>query len=209
MIKKKIKLEISLQDIPIHPNPQVELEQYSTPAVIAADLLWNAKQLGDVVGRNIVDLGCGTGILAIGAALLGAREVVGIDVDPVAVEVAQKQAYKKKVEDRTWFISGDVKHFRGKADTVIQNPPFGAQKSNQEADRVFMSKALKIAPVVYSFHMKETENFVEKYFLNAGGKITHRYYYPFTIPHIYEFHKKEKVEVDVVVVRVERTQSSI
>ncbi len=53
------------------------------------------------MGRNIMDLVCETGILAIGAALLSARKVVRIDVDPVAVEVTQKQTYKKKVEDRT------------------------------------------------------------------------------------------------------------
>jgi len=65
-----------------------------------------------------------------------------------------------------------------------------------------MSKALKIVPVVYSFHMKKIKNFMEKYFLKAGGNITHCYYYPFIIPHIYKFHKKEKVEVDVIVVQI-------
>lgn len=149
-----------------------------------------------------MDLVCETGILAIGAALLSARKVVRIDVDPVAVEVTQKQTYKKKVEDQTQFISENVNHFRGKADTIIQNPSFGAQKSNQEADYIFMSKALKIVPVVYSFHMKKIKNFMEKYFLKAGGNITHCYYYPFIIPHIYKFHKKEKVEVDVIVVQI-------
>ena len=42
--------------------------------------------------RTVLDIGTGTGILGIAAALLGAERVVGIDTDPVAVEVAGKNA---------------------------------------------------------------------------------------------------------------------
>ena len=71
-IRKKKQLEMAIQSIPPHPNPKVELEQYSTPAIIAADLLWNAYSLGDIENSEIIDLGCGTGILSIGSLLLGA-----------------------------------------------------------------------------------------------------------------------------------------
>lgn len=40
-------------------------------------------------GRRVLDYGCGSGILAVTAALLGAREVVGTDIDPQAVEAAR------------------------------------------------------------------------------------------------------------------------
>lgn len=205
MINKKIQLEMDLQFIPPHPTPKVDLEQYSTPAGIAADLLWNAFALGDIRGLKVVDLGTGTGIFAIGAALLGAVEVVGVDADPQAVELARAEASKIGLEELTRFISVDVLDFHEKADTVIQNPPFGAQKAHRkEADRVFMSKSLEIAPVVYSFHMLETEEFVKKFFQSNGGSITHSFYYNFPIPRIYDFHKKENINVDVVVLRVEK-----
>ncbi len=205
MINKKIQLEMDLQFIPPHPTPKVDLEQYSTPAGIAADLLWNAFALGDIRGLKVVDLGTGTGIFAIGAALLGAVEVVGVDADPQAVELARAEASKIGLEELTRFISVDLLDFHEKADTVIQNPPFGAQKAHRkEADRVFMSKSLEIAPVVYSFHMLETEEFVKKFFQSKGGSITHSFYYNFPIPHIYDFHKKENINVDVVVLRVEK-----
>jgi len=203
-ITKKRQLEIVLQSIPSHPHPKVDLEQYSTPAVIAADILWNARAMGDIEGMKVVDLGCGTGIFTVGSALLGAGEAVGVDVDPDAVEIAQSEALDMELGERTRFISMAINDFNEKADTVIQNPPFGAQKSNKEADRQFMAKALEIAPVVYSFHIKETEDFVENFFKSFGGKVTHRFYYRFPIPHIYDFHKKEKVNVDVVVLRVEK-----
>ncbi|MEN4097661.1 MAG: METTL5 family protein [Methanobacteriaceae archaeon] len=192
-----------LQDIPIHKEPKVHLEQYTTSSNIAADLLWNAYSLGDIKNKKVVDLGCGTGIFAIGAALLGAREVIGVDVDPEQREIAKLQASKIGVEIK--FILEDVQNFTGSADTVIQNPPFGAQKSKRkEADRLFMTKAIEIAPVVYSFHIKETEAFVEKFFSSMNGFSTHKFYYSFPIPRIYDFHQKKKINIDVVVLRVER-----
>jgi putative methylase len=204
MITKKKQLEILLQSIPVNPIPKANLEQYSTPATIAADVLWNAYAGGDIEGMKVVDLGCGTGVFAIGAALLGAGEAVGVDVDAGAVDLAGSQASKMGLNGKTRFISRDVQDFHEKGDTVIQNPPFGAQKAHRkEADRIFMTKALEIAPVIYSFHLMETQDFVEKFFQSKGGNITQRFYYRFPIPRIYDFHEKEKIEVDVVVFRVE------
>lgn len=205
MFKKKKQLEMILQQIPGHTDPRADLEQYSTPSSIAADLLWNAAAIGDLEGFKVVDLGCGTGIFALGAALMGASESVGVDVDGRALKVAESYASRMGIEDRVKFVEANVKDFAEPADTVIQNPPFGAQKAHsKEADRIFMEKAVQTAPVVYSFHMKETESFVEKFFNSLGMEVTHRFYYSFPIPRIYDFHQKEKVHVRVVVLRVQR-----
>lgn len=204
-ITKKRHLEMILQRIPPHKSPKVHLEQYTTPANIAADILWNAYSLGDIKDKKIVDLGCGTGILAIGAALLGAEEVTGIDIDQDAIKIAEVQASKIGVGDVTKFISKDVQNITQKADTVIQNPPFGAQKAGtKNADRIFIKKAIEIAPVIYSFHIKETEEFVEKFFDSLNGFTTYKFYYSFKIPKIYDFHQKEKINIDVVVLRIEK-----
>ncbi len=204
-ITKKRHLEMILQDIPAHKSPKVHLEQYSTPAHIAADVLWNAYSLGDIKDRKVIDLGCGTGIFAIGASLLGAFEVECVDIDLDAIEIAEDQAIKNGIMDIISFQKKDIIDFSGNGDTVIQNPPFGAQKSGtKNADRVFMEKAIESAPVVYSFHIKETEEFVEKYFDSLGGSVTHKFYYSFNIPKIYDFHKKEKINVNVVVLRIEK-----
>ena len=181
-----------------------DLEQYSTPSVIAADVLWNANAIGDLEGMKVVDLGCGTGIFAIGAALMGAAESVGVDVDKDAISIAEAQASKKGINNITRFVTSDIADFTESADTVIQNPPFGAQKAKRkEADRMFMVKALEIAPVVYSFHMQETEEFVVNFFKKEGATISHRFQYTFPIPRTYDFHRKEKVFVKVVLLRVE------
>jgi len=63
-------------------DPQVGLEQYPTPPDLAAHLIHVADLQGDVEGQRVIDLGTGTGMLALGAALRGPASVVGIDVDP-------------------------------------------------------------------------------------------------------------------------------
>ena len=57
---------------------------------------------------NVLDVGCGSGILAITAALLGAKSIIGCDIDEVAVKVAGENAALNHVEDRISFHNGDL-----------------------------------------------------------------------------------------------------
>lgn len=56
----------------------------------------------------MADLGCGTGMLGIGAALMGAGLVVGFDVDPAALEIAARNAEAVGVEPQMEFVLCDV-----------------------------------------------------------------------------------------------------
>ena len=51
-------------------------------------------------GKSVADVGCGSGILAIGAVLLGAASVEAVDIDPIAVEVTKANALENKVSFR-------------------------------------------------------------------------------------------------------------
>jgi ribosomal protein L11 methyltransferase len=56
-----------------------------------------ALQELDLAGRSVLDVGCGTGVLAVCAARLGAVDVVGVDVDPLAVEATLDNAERNGV----------------------------------------------------------------------------------------------------------------
>ena len=57
-------------------------------------------------GQSVLDYGCGSGILAIAASLLGAGTVVGVDIDPVALPAARANAARNGVDAR--FVSPDA-----------------------------------------------------------------------------------------------------
>ena len=126
---------MALETLTGHPSPSPRAEPYATPAAIAADVLWFAHSEGDIAGRRVADLGCGTGIFAIGAALLGAAAVVGIDSDAAAIAVARENA--RRLHAKVRFLLRDVRGFRGHAETVVMNPPFGSQ--TRHADRPFLA----------------------------------------------------------------------
>lgn len=198
-ITKKKHLEMAIQKVPKHPNPKVDLEQYSTPATIAADLLWNAYSLEDIADKKVMDLGCGTGIFAIASKLLGATSAIGVDIDKDSIDLAS--SYCGDVN----FICSDICDLENDfdVDTIFQNPPFGSQKNAKKgADLKFISKAIELSPkVLYSFHMASTEEFLISYFEKNDLEITHIFRYNFPIPKIYEFHTRESANVEVIVIR--------
>ncbi|MCG8485492.1 MAG: 50S ribosomal protein L11 methyltransferase [Clostridia bacterium] len=70
----------------------------------------------------VLDVGCGSGILSIVAAKLGAEKVFGIDIDPVAVEVALKNVKENDIDDIIHIFQGDLaKDNDVKADIVVAN----------------------------------------------------------------------------------------
>lgn len=72
MMKLK-RLASMLESVDAFDHPDYMLEQYKTSADEAARSLYTIEATyGDVRGKVVADLGCGTGILGIGAALLGA-----------------------------------------------------------------------------------------------------------------------------------------
>ncbi|MCR5026262.1 MAG: METTL5 family protein [Methanobrevibacter sp.] len=203
-ITRKKHLEIKIQSIPSHPKPKVDLEQYSTPSVIASDLLWNALSLGDIEGKNILDLGCGCGIFSIGSMLLGAEFAAGVDVDKDAIDLARQCMNDYNINNMEFFES-DVNDFSPDfdVDTIFQNPPFGSQKNAERGiDLQFVNKAHEFNPnTVYSFHMASTEEFLINYYEDLSFEITHIFRYAFPIPRIYEFHTNESKNVEVIVIR--------
>jgi putative methylase len=197
---KQKDLEIILQKVPTYENPNPFIEQYMTPSGIAADIIFTAFGFGDIQNKKVVDLGCGTGIFSFGAKIANAKEVVGIDIDEQAVKIAKN--YAEKNNEDIEFITRDVKDVDTKCDTVIMNPPFGAQKSNRWADRGFIEKGFEISKVIYSLHLTKTISFIEKLVSSLNGEIDFKKNYVFPIKHSYFFHKKKVENVDITLLRI-------
>lgn len=82
------------------------------------------RHLPDVSGKRVLDIGTGTGVLAILAAIEGAREVVAVDVDLAAVCNAQKNCDSLGMSDRVRVVQGDLfEPVSGKFDVVLANVP--------------------------------------------------------------------------------------
>jgi putative methylase len=211
-----------LSQIDSHPSPKPSLEQYTIPTDVAATLLHIAAYTyDDIVDKSVLDLGCGTGRLALGAAFLGAGQVAGIDLDRNAVRLAFENSKKTNLKEKVQWIIGDIEAVRGKFDTVLQNPPFGVQKRG--ADRKFVEKALELGKAVYSLHKHPERDrtlfkklkanktrvslimpspFLKEFIEKHDAKIRTVYAMIMTIPHMFSFHSKRKHEfvVDLFVI---------
>ena len=223
------ELEILISRVPENPNPKVELEQYTIPPEVASKMLYIACYVyRDIIGKRVLDLGCGTGRLAIGAAYLGASEVVGIDIDKEVVEIAKDAAKSLGVDESTSWVAGDLYSLRGRYDTVIQNPPFGVQR--RRADRIFLKRALELGFKVYSLHKSEVggkeavksfrgsrdkvvptkpSRFLKAFIKDLGGEIEAVYTMLMRIPRVFDFHRKFRHEfiVDLYVIKRKTSKS--
>jgi len=194
-------LERLLGSLEIHPSPKSYFEQYTLTETVAARILTLAAYTyDDIVAKVVYDLGCGSGRLAIGAAVLGAEHVVGVDIDPVALATAKRNAEKVMVNHIIDWVAADIQALTGSCDTVLQNPPFGVQRRG--ADRAFLRKALGLGKVVYSLHKSETDAFIRRFVRGLGASITTTFTTQIDIPRMFEFHRKPKYPVEVHLYRI-------
>lgn len=210
---KKSRLKILLSDLKgfeEFDNSNLNLEQYSTSPEVAAEVLNTAFVSGDIEGKIVFDLGCGTGIFAIGSALLDAKSSLGIDKDDKAIQAAKKNKLKIKKEiGEELKVNFEVKDVRDmenkekKFDTVIMNPPFGIR--NKDKNLLFLRKGNDIGETIYALlHSPEnkrekTRKFIKDYLssFSREGKILQNF--EMRIPRTYKFHNKkfENIEVDL------------
>mmetsp|Transcript_26398 Transcript_26398/g.39015 ORF Transcript_26398/g.39015 Transcript_26398/m.39015 type:complete len:278 (-) Transcript_26398:67-900(-) len=88
-------------------NPKIRLEQYPTSVELTASIVSFARDDGDLgPGRTALDLGCGTGMLSFGCALVECDAVLGVDCDPDALSIAQNNAEELEID--VDFVIGKV-----------------------------------------------------------------------------------------------------
>ena len=98
-----------------NPVPEGRVPVYLNPGLIfgtgshgTTRLCLEGVERYVVPGQPVLDLGCGSGILAIAALVLGASRAKGCDIDPKAVRVAEENAGFNGVENRLEVFCGDV-----------------------------------------------------------------------------------------------------
>lgn len=112
-------------DNPAMPSMKIAIDArqaFGTGTHETTQLMVDTLLSMDLKGKNVLDCGCGTGILGIVAKKLGASKVVGYDIDDWSVRNAQHNAELNDVELEVW--EGDkrvLSHVSGVFDIVLAN----------------------------------------------------------------------------------------
>ncbi|MBI2550330.1 methyltransferase [Candidatus Woesearchaeota archaeon] len=206
--KSKSQLALVLSKLAVFEKfgkPQLLKEQYATDSEAAAEAMWFAYMHGDIQGKVVADFGCGTGLLGIAALLLGSEKVYFVDNDDDALAIAEKNITAAAAMADFEIMRADIADFGKKADTVIQNPPFGTK--TKHADREFLATAFKSAGTVYSFHKAETADFVKRFAAENGFRVTNILPLQLQLKPTYEFHRSRMRRVEVGLFRIEKARS--
>ncbi len=205
----KSRLGILLSDLKGFSEPNVRVEQYSTDPEIAAEVLWNMIFLDKIEGKVSADFGSGTGILGLGMLILGAKKVYFVDIDSKAIEIAKNNYKTLKSEG---LIKGvgvfkhmDISKFNEKCELLLQNPPFGVKV--RHADKVFLEHAVKISPIIYSFHKSEGKGFIQGFCEDKGFNITHKWDFSWPLKQTLKFHRKRIYRIKVSCFRLEKEKT--
>jgi len=188
-------------------DPDAALEQYPTPPDLAASIVHVADLRGDVDGATVVDLGTGTGMLALAAALRGPERVVGVDLDRSPLRTARENERRVAASAAVGWVQGDATDPPLSVDdvTVVMNPPFGAQRGNEHADRAFLETAADIAAVSYSVHNAGSREFVESFAADAGGEVTEAFEAELAIDRQFDHHDADRETIAAEVFRIDWT----
>ncbi|XP_023946875.2 rRNA N6-adenosine-methyltransferase METTL5 [Bicyclus anynana] len=188
-------------------EPKLQLEQYETPAHIAAVALYTIQtQFGALENKLVLDAGCGTGMLSLGASLLGAGTVVALDIDELALEVLQENLEDTGVTNidavQCDFLSSNICRWNNYFDTVLMNPPFGT-KNNAGIDMKFLKIGLDLtSDSVYSLHKSSTRSHIQKKIKEWGVKGSVIAELRYNLPATYKFHRQQTRDIDVDLWRI-------
>nr|ACO15614.1 Methyltransferase-like protein 5 [Caligus clemensi] len=202
------QLESLLQEVQDFQHPKILLEQYPTPPHIASRLLYTAQQsYEDIQGSIVADLGSGTGMLSIGASLLGASLVNGFEIDPSAISIALDNVKEIGLQEPLDFIQMDALRLlestprRGIFDTVLMNPPFGT-KRNKGTDMLFLKTGLALASTaVYSLHKTSTREHILRKAKEWDVRMEVLANLRCDLPQTYKHHKHTSVDIQVDLLR--------
>ncbi|XP_064647569.1 rRNA N6-adenosine-methyltransferase METTL5-like [Lineus longissimus] len=209
MARMKLKeLESNLQDVDGFEEPKILLEQYPTSPHIAARMLHTiSASFDDIENKLVADLGCGCGVLSMGAVMLGCSHCTGFDIDDDALDICSSNFSDFQINNLDLVqidlanLDVTLTKWQKKFDTVIMNPPFGT-KHNKGIDMAFLKLGIEMATTaVYSLHKTATREHIQKKATEWGVKMDILAQLRYDLPASYKFHKKTSVDIEVDFIR--------
>jgi predicted RNA methylase len=155
---KHLQSALSSVPTPQFVDPNISLEQYATSPILCSYIIQAAFENDDIDGRSVLDLGCGTGMLSIGSALVGSPHIMMVDCDLDAMRIAMDNVEAMEITDTdsddccaVEFILAKVNHVakkirggaemkgrggRGKGRGRIQTPSLESDKPIQSPSQI-------------------------------------------------------------------------
>jgi len=159
----------------------------------------------DLKGKNVVDLGCGTGRITLPIQKFYSKRILGVDIDLDAINVLiQLKKLKKLAID---ILITPVEFFEPfqwdkKFQTTFMNPPFGTKRRG--LDILFLKQALKYSQTTISLHKSNmrTRKLISNLGKQFGKKLELLATIDLPLPPSYRFHRKKQHFVCVDVIRL-------
>lgn len=192
---KKNHLARKLSEVEDFEDPKIKMEQYLTPAHLAADLIYTAYMQGDIENQKVVDLGAGTGMLSIGAALVGG-DVTAVEKDKDSIPLLKSNAENLDVEID--ILNEDMSTVDSGFDTVLMNPPFSV---HSDLGMKFWEKAVSIGSKVYGISPRGKRSVIKDFVENSGFRVVATEGYTVSLPPTFGFHTEasQEIEVDIII----------
>lgn len=97
---KHLQSALSSVPTPQFTDPCISLEQYATSPELTSYIILAALQNEDIgYGKTVLDLGCGTGMLSIGSAIVGSSQIILVDCDEGAMAIARDNVEAMGIEE--------------------------------------------------------------------------------------------------------------
>ncbi len=116
-------------------------------------------------GQSVLDVGTGSGILSIIAARLGAKDVLGIDIDGVAVENARENVEKNQVSDIVKIRKTSIGSLRRKFDVIVANIDL---KSLRRVRRPLVGRLKNHGFLILSGILEQEKENIRLHYIEAG-----------------------------------------
>ena len=149
--------------IPIEITPGMA---FGTGTHATTQLCIRALETGLKRGRSVLDVGTGSGILAVAAVKLGAQEVWAIDIDEVAVEGARETVEKNGVAGKIRIREGGIGRVEKRFDVVVANIDF---KSLKRLRVPLLRHLNERGLLILSGILREQEERIRRRYLETGG----------------------------------------